>query len=119
MKELKGVKDLWHIDWYDGPLSGICEYQGKPYFYWISGDNELEYEHNGKKYFQPSFYLYKISNEDFEKQKTWHELDEMFRNIKGDCKKISDAYWRYFSRGVYGHPEPPKEDIIGFTYFRD
>jgi hypothetical protein len=30
------VKLLWHIDYYDGPLSGICEYQERKCWFEIS-----------------------------------------------------------------------------------
>jgi hypothetical protein len=31
--ELTGVRLLFHEDWYDGPLTGLAEYQGRTYFY--------------------------------------------------------------------------------------
>lgn len=31
MEKLENVKIIFHSDYYDGPLDGICEYQGKLY----------------------------------------------------------------------------------------
>ena len=33
MDDLVGVRLLFHEDWYDGPLSGLAEYDGRTYFY--------------------------------------------------------------------------------------
>lgn len=31
--ELEGVRLLFHTDWWDGPLTGLAEYQGREYFF--------------------------------------------------------------------------------------
>lgn len=32
------VNYLWSLDWYDGPLSGLCECQGKKYWFYFADD---------------------------------------------------------------------------------
>lgn len=39
--ELKGVYVRWVIGYYDGPLSGICEYDGKIYYFECCGEEDL------------------------------------------------------------------------------
>jgi hypothetical protein len=31
---------LWYDDWYDGPLSGVCEYKGDRFYYTFTDVND-------------------------------------------------------------------------------
>jgi hypothetical protein len=119
MKELKGVKELWHTDWYDGPLAGFCEYQGKIYYYFVSGDEPREKD--GKKYHRIIYSVYEVGDEEIETQKVWKALKEKFDDIpeKHKHKNIAWSYWRHFSENAYKQPDPTDDKLIGFTYFED
>jgi len=38
----RSIKPLWVDDYYDGPLSGFCEYRGKRYYY-VAQDEDWTY----------------------------------------------------------------------------
>jgi hypothetical protein len=62
-KITKDIKILWHSGYYDGVLSGVCDYQGKKHWFSLSKDgSERIYE------------VYSISKENEEILLFWHKL---------------------------------------------
>jgi hypothetical protein len=44
--EASGVRLLWSSDWHDGPVSGLCEYEGTEYWFEAARDEGADdYEH--------------------------------------------------------------------------
>lgn len=72
MKKLRNVKILFHIDYWDGPLRGICEYKNKYYWYDILDD----YEYNSEKEkFSPRTYVIKeIEPWQISYELYWHSI---------------------------------------------
>lgn len=97
----KAVKPLWEINRWDGPLSGVCLYQDKPYYF--NAVNEI-----GKR----KFLLHPLSDEIFH---ALEEVREDFKNLVGEHCEYNpdwtrrDASVRENWRSFYEkHPEGSK-----------
>lgn len=67
------IMPLWSTDWWDGPLSGVAEYDGeKMYFSMKDEDDET-----GRR----TFNLYRLTPEQMERELAWHAL---FKENVGD-----------------------------------
>ena len=42
MADLQGVRLLFHHDWWDGPISGLAEWQGREHWYQATWDAEAD-----------------------------------------------------------------------------
>lgn len=62
---LTGVRILWHCGYYDGPLNGIAEYQGRRYWYSAT---------NGESYDTRVYELLDLSAEQLADEEYWHAL---------------------------------------------
>ena len=58
----------WHMDFWDGPLTGMCLYQGQEYWYHCFDENS---EDSG---WCRRFSLHSLSEQDIADEKYWHEL---------------------------------------------
>ena len=75
---------LWHNGYYDGPLSGVAEYNGnKVYFDCIE-----EVDETGARIYG----LYELSPEDIEYEEHWHNL---FRDMVGCHTDYGDKYAKF------------------------
>lgn len=65
----EGVVPLWHAGYWDGPLSGICRYQGEPHYF----DNRRVYHgREMEKKVGRTFWLYKLTPEQWKPIEYWH-----------------------------------------------
>jgi hypothetical protein len=63
------VRFLWHNNWWDGPLAGMCEYKDQMYWY------ALHHENYGKnaKYWR-RYVVVKLTPEQLAEELKWHKL---------------------------------------------
>lgn len=106
---------LWHTEWYDGPLEGACEYNGKVHWFLIS--DRVEYIENGNTFKRDKFNIYPISDEDIEHQKYWHELEEKIDSVCPPHNIIARKYFNHLCRLSCKDPQIDKNNPIGFTHF--
>jgi len=78
-------EDVFHYNWYDGPISGVANRKGKPYFFEYQGYSEEEKE---------SYYLTPIDNEILqmviEDWQIWKRWDTAFH--KGETSRETYPY---------------------------
>jgi len=65
MKKLENIKILFHSNYWDGPICGICEYENRMYHYnmieeggWFIEDGE-EYDEDAEDTWTPRIYVVK------------------------------------------------------------
>lgn len=76
---LQGVKLLYHSNYWDGPLSGVCEYQGKRYWFDCLNEDETTVDEDGEPCFARRRYgIYELTEEEWEEQDVWHRLFETY-----------------------------------------
>jgi len=63
------VKFLWHNDWWDGPLAGMCEYKDEMYWYALHHEN---YKKNAK--YWRRYVVIKLTPEQMAEELKWHNL---------------------------------------------
>lgn len=63
------VKFLWHNDWWDGPLAGICECKNNKYWYMLHHENYKK----GAKYWR-RFVVLELTPEQLTEEEKWHQL---------------------------------------------
>lgn len=63
------VRFLWHNDWWDGPLAGMCEYKGQMYWYHCHHEN---YKRTAK--YWRKYGVFKMTPEQLEDEIKWHKL---------------------------------------------
>ena len=84
-KEIQKFDEVFHYDWYDGPISGVANRNGKPYFFEYQKYNEINKE---------SYYLTPIKEEilqlAIEDWQIWKRWDTAFH--KGEVKIDTHPY---------------------------
>ncbi len=68
LPEIK-VRFLWHNDWWDGPLAGMCDYKGQMYHYHCHHENYKK----SKKYWR-RYGVFKLTPEELAEELKWHQL---------------------------------------------
>lgn len=61
---------LWFDNYWDGPLSGLCVFQGREHYFWCfaeAGESELA------RWYR-RFSVHELSPEQLSNEKKWHEL---------------------------------------------
>ena len=58
------IRFLWYCNWYDGPLSGMAEYEGRRTWYDFHSDTD-----DGRHY---RYVLYPLTHEQIETAELWH-----------------------------------------------
>jgi len=58
------IRYLWHFDWWDGPLYGMAEYQGRRAWYDYHSDTEDDRHYR--------YVLYPLTPEQVEAAELWH-----------------------------------------------
>ncbi|HEY7426082.1 MAG TPA: hypothetical protein VH682_17760 [Gemmataceae bacterium] len=64
------VQLLWHCDFWDGPISGLCLYQGRKCWFQVCAEGE---EEEGDPFYR-RFLLLELSPEQLADEERWHEL---------------------------------------------
>lgn len=116
------VKFLWHDNWWDGPLEGVCEYQGKRYWYHYHHEN---YKKTAK--YWRRYGVFKMTPEELAEEEKWNGLfvacvgnhfqcDENGRR-NGEGVKPQHL-WNEFYDAFKGYERPHYEEkqdrVIGF-----
>jgi len=60
---------LWHNDWWDGPLAGMCKYKDQMYWYHCHHENHKKNAKYWRKYG-----VFKLTPEQLEEEIKWHKL---------------------------------------------
>ena len=117
-KEMKGKKItmLWDLFRYDGPMTGIAEYNGKKvYFHWhdeggwqelpenldqLTPNEKATIDDTDKTFHKErTFDLYELSNPEIEFLDLCHEKNEQYRKAKCPCDcqyfRDSEVYKEY------------------------
>jgi hypothetical protein len=63
------VKFLWHDDWWDGPLAGMCEHKGQKYFYFCHHENYRKTHKYWRRYG-----VFKLTPDELVEAEYWHNL---------------------------------------------
>jgi hypothetical protein len=88
----KEVKLLYHCDYYDGMLSGVCLIENKKYWFSIFDEYQRTAEEYKDEYFEMLWYR-RFSLHDLD-EKTWKEEDErhsfFIEKVGGHCQYIYD-----------------------------
>lgn len=82
------IKILFIVDWWDGPLSGMCLWQDEKY--WFSATDEWYEVYDGEnkhEYFR-KFEIYEMTPEQIATEEKWHQL---FIEKVGDSYKYVDG----------------------------
>src|ERR1700722_1111121 len=61
---------LWFDNFWDGPLSGLCAYQGREFYYWCFAEAE---ECDITSWYR-RFSVHELSPAQLDEEKKWHEL---------------------------------------------
>ncbi len=85
--EQPDLRMLWHNGYYDGPLSGMCKWDGKLYYFDVAYDDEEESELDYRKY-----NLYELTQEELEEELRTHRL---FETNVGYHSNYGDRYREY------------------------
>lgn len=66
MKRLDGIRLLWHLGYWDGPLTGIAIHEGREHFF--------EAENPDEPLSDRRFLLFPLSDEEIVEERYWHSL---------------------------------------------
>jgi hypothetical protein len=102
------IKPLWVEGYYDGPLSGFCEYRGKPYYYVTQDDDWKCFMYPLK---EETWKSYLERNKDFRLYVGDH-WNDTFKS-KGGAKPQSE--WHNFY-DKWDKVKLPKADELGPIY---
>lgn len=82
MKELENVKIIYASGWWDGPRSGLCEYENK--FYWFGVHQEEEYDEEKDEWGDRIYKAYEIEPWQLSYELYWHSIfvSNVYRNSK-------------------------------------
>jgi hypothetical protein len=95
---MKDVKLIYHSGFWDGPLSGVCEYQDKRYWFKCVHD----YQDHSEKILDMRIYgVYELTPKEWENEIHWHTL---FQKHVGMHTEYDDAGSR-----SYGKVGPQKD----------
>ena len=83
------VRLLWHSDYWDGPLSGLLEYEGKKYWYAKCDENDAD------ESWYRRFLTIELSEEQIAEEEHWHKLFQ--QHVRpGPHKLRPKEEWRLF-----------------------
>ena len=71
MEYLTGCRLLWPLNYWDGPISGILEYQGRHYYFDRCDESDIEDE---TATWSRRYLVYELSKEEFNEEMQWHNL---------------------------------------------
>jgi hypothetical protein len=126
------IKLKWHCDYHDGPLSGICEYQKKRYWFALCDEfrnyPELTEEclaNSKDEDWYRRYTLHELSSEELQDEEHWHQLfqehvghhTDYDENEKCDYRAVKpQSEWnKYYSlEKERKRPDYSKNKIIGW-----
>ncbi|MEV6968645.1 hypothetical protein AB0M47_26370 [Hamadaea sp. NPDC051192] len=108
LPRLVGVRMLWFDDWYDGPVEGLAEYEGREY--WFADVDDFEYTWPQRRYV-----LHPISPEQAAAEWALHRECQARTGPAGCCHQPAcpgpdgpadlEGWWR-------DHPEPSSSSHV-------
>lgn len=85
--ELNQINLLWHLNFYDGMLSGICLYKNQPFYFYCIETNPKIYETKEDKEFTGwyrKFLLVKLTKKEYNKETTNHYFFKKYVSHNSD-----------------------------------
>ncbi len=90
--KVTGYRLLWHIDYHDGPRDGICEYNGKKYFFsqcddWFYdefGNNKNQFDDGVRPSWRRRYVLIELTPEQLNEEMQTHKLFQQFVGVHTD-----------------------------------
>lgn len=82
-KITKDIKILWHCGYYDGVLSGVCDYGGKKHWFTLLKDSNFR-----------TFKVYSLSEENEKALDYWHKIFSETVNPNTEYE-YSESYGRF------------------------
>ena len=81
------IVELYHVDYYDGPLEGMIQYDNQKYWYKC-----IDESHNGSSR-QRLFILYEPTHEQIAEHDYWHNK---FENAKTISRETLDGFYEEY-----------------------
>ncbi len=69
----KDVILLWHSGYYDGPLSGMCQFRGEKLWFECEGEDRLPGADENSERIR-TFRFYRLTEEQMASEEKWYEL---------------------------------------------
>ena len=125
MNKLENVKLLYSNNYWDGPISGLCEYEG--IYYYFNQSKEDMWDEVKEEWLPREYKVYEILPWQLAYELYWHSLfitnvknarcDSTFeKKLKNDIFKIKEDYYKKRKK-EYKEINYSKNKVIGiFTY---
>lgn len=131
--ERSAIKLLWYSDYWDGPRSGMLEYQGKPYWFQICAEADADTKPTPDSSspdglqltgWYRRYTLLKLSDAQLQEERYWHELfrqkvgthtdyDEEEEN-SGEVRPKETHAEFYEPYKAYTRPDLSDNEVIGW-----
>lgn len=116
------VRFLWHNNWWDGPLEGMCEYKTKKYWYHCHHEN---YKKTAK--YWRRYGVFKMTPEELAVEEKWHQLfvekvgdhfdcDERGHRKNSELRpyRLHNEFYDEFKKWERPRYEEKQDRVIGF-----
>ena len=74
---MSGIEYVYHSGYWDGPLSGMCRYQGRRYWFSCVHDYH-DTTDDGRPLDQRIFGIYELTDSEWKEEEYWHNLFEKY-----------------------------------------
>ena len=120
---------LWHVDWWDGALSGLLEYRGQKCWFHFHHEDETGCDQGGTSHYQ--YILYSLTSDQISeaeswinsrghwdiKTQTWIGRDESIHNESWICPDLAqNKPIGWFMDGCNPEFYPVKVDKDGYVH---
>lgn len=120
------IKIAWEIQRWDGPVEGICLYQGSHYYFNMYSNHhffEDSNDENDKGFFIPrTFLIYPMTMDDWKREVHWH--DQFLEYVASGkytreqfMKLYYEPYWKEFRENPRNYTSRDRTFLrpIGYT----
>jgi len=93
------VKFIFNTDWYDGPISGLCEVNGKEYWFELVTEDYKPKKDPEEMDRIRVFALIDLGKTRFEEEKLWHKLFELLVRDNKDLRPsaMHDRFYKPYA----------------------
>ncbi len=117
LKLFEGVKILYYGDYWDGPVAGLCVYEGVYYYYFMSKEEELLNENSDDEndiWSDRDFYIYELTFRELANELYWHSL--FCTNVKAYSDADSMLVFDYLNTNENFWDKMKQENTEKFDY---